>query len=264
MSSVQENITNAAIKNILIRKGSLNKIKCCAYSTLGFVFSKKFSVINVLDDAMNSSRTLIKMPVITIIMPTVHILCVAMSVLINLIRNQNFAVGMSFETLDKFITEFNQLKAARMDRQTENIEVDKVSMPSSEAEKDDIFYGPMCKKITQKKTDRLLIVASYTSIIFVYAQFLLLLYLIGISIVKLGMLFMLVCATAIGYLIIKILFLNAARKSHPSRRCSRKLKAVRMKLFGKALTLKPITCVLPQIKFNTCAGKFPMDKQKSL
>ncbi|KAL7049354.1 hypothetical protein ACKWTF_003663 [Chironomus riparius] len=274
MSSVHVKSNKIAFKNILVRHGSLDKIKCCAYSTLESMFAKKVVLINILEDTMNSSKELIQKPVNIIIVPSIQIFCVAMSILINLIRNQKFVGGLSFEKLEKFIIEFNQLKALRqrnlckVERQTENKETDKVELttetiPSKITRNDDdeIFYDCNEEEITDRKTDRFLKAASYASIVYIYAQLSLLVYLAGLSTLKLGILFMFVCVAAIAYFLIKMSFM---KKSQSSRRCSRRLKAVKQKLFGKALTFRPITCVLPQIKFSTCAGKFPNEKQKSL
>lgn len=107
----------------------------------------------------------------------------------------------------------------KTERLIEKVEDDKVKSeelppPKIDTDNDEMFNGSLESKnsteeIAEKKTERLLIIGSYLSIIYVYAQFSLLLYLIGISTVKLGMMFMLVCATAIGYLIIKVNFFFA-------------------------------------------------------
>lgn len=67
------------------------------------MFAKKVVLINILEDTMNSSKVYIQNPVNIIIVPSIHIFCVAMSILINLIRNQKFVVGWSFEVNKHFI-----------------------------------------------------------------------------------------------------------------------------------------------------------------
>lgn len=61
------------------------------------MFARKVVLINILEDTMNSSKMFIQKPVNIIIVPSIQIFCVAMSMLINLIRNQKFVVGLSFE-----------------------------------------------------------------------------------------------------------------------------------------------------------------------
>lgn len=67
------------------------------------MFAKKVVLINILEDTMNSSKEYIQKPVNIIIVPSIQIFCVAMSILINLIRNQKFVVGLSFEVNKHFI-----------------------------------------------------------------------------------------------------------------------------------------------------------------
>jgi hypothetical protein len=45
---------------------------------------------------MNSSRTLVEMPVLAIVIPSVQIVCVAMALLVGLIR-RHYSGGISFE-----------------------------------------------------------------------------------------------------------------------------------------------------------------------
>ncbi|KAG5678056.1 hypothetical protein PVAND_007759 [Polypedilum vanderplanki] len=273
MSTVEEKNKQSFKKLILIRQASLDKIKCSAYSTIGSIFSEKSSLIYILENAMNSSRTFVQIPVLTIIIPSVHFICVAMSILINLIRKK-YSGGMSFENLDKFIFELNQLKLERKQsiqrlkqKQEETDKPVDVKIKSTEGtferhEQDKVFHD--ADIVIVKKRDNLLAIASFVSIAFVYTQMtLLLLIIFGMSAMKLGLLFMLICIAALAYFTLKISFTIKLSERH---RNSRQLKSVRHKLSGKALTLRQITCVLPQIIFNSCgsSGKFSMwNKSKS-
>jgi hypothetical protein len=122
--------------------------------------------------------------------------------------------------LDKLIIEFNQLKAMRqrnsykVERQTQNTETDKKVELTAETtpskiigtDDDEIFYDCNEMEITERKTDRILKAASYASIVYIYAQLSLLVYLISLSTLKLGMLFMFVCVAGIAYYILKVSF----------------------------------------------------------
>ena len=99
----------------------------------------------------------------------------------------------------------------KVERQTEKIETDKVELttetiPSKITGNDDdeIFYDCNEDEITDTKTDRFLKAASYASIVYIYAQLSLLVYLAGLSTLKLGILFMFVCVAAIACFLIKV------------------------------------------------------------
>ena len=121
-----------------------------------------------------------------------------------------------FQKLDKFIIEFNQLKAMRQrnsNKQSENTKTDKAELTTETTpskmignDVDEIFYDCNEEEITQRKTDRFLKAASYASIVYIYAQLSLLVYLVSLSTLKLGILFMFVCVAAIAYFIMKVSF----------------------------------------------------------
>lgn len=134
-----------------------------------------------------------------------------------------FLVYSTFQKLDKFIIEFNQLKALRqrnsykVERQPESTETDKVELTTEtippkiigNEDDDEIFYDCNEEEITKRKTDRFLKAASYASIVYIYAQLSLLIYLTSLSTLKLGILFMFVCVAAVAYFIIKVSFFCA-------------------------------------------------------
>lgn len=61
-------------------------------------------------------------------------------------------------------------------------------------------------ELTIEKRDRKLETASIICIAFVYVQFSMLLLMIGLSSLKVGLLFMLICVTAIAYTLLKVCF----------------------------------------------------------
>jgi hypothetical protein len=81
---------------------------------------------------------------------------------------------------------------------------------------DDVFYdcresrvlSTMALERTFEKRDNVLKFASIMSVIFVYIQMTTLLYILGLTTVKLGLLFMLICVMAIGYMTLKVCLLN--------------------------------------------------------
>jgi hypothetical protein len=80
--------------NVLTKISNPDNLLCFFSESM---FAKKVVLINILEDTMNSSKVLIQKPVNIILVPSIEIFCVAMSILINLIRNQKFVVGLSFE-----------------------------------------------------------------------------------------------------------------------------------------------------------------------
>ena len=107
-----------------------------------------------------------------------------------------------------------QRNSYKVERQTKNTETDKKVELTTETtpsktignDDDEIFYDCNEVEITERKTDRFLKAASYASIVYIYAQLSLLVYLTSLSTLKLGMLFMFVCVAGIAYFIIKVNF----------------------------------------------------------
>lgn len=64
-------------------------------SSSGSIFSKDSTFIHLLENALNSSRAFVQKPAIVLVIPAVHILCVAMALCVNLIRK--LTGGVSFE-----------------------------------------------------------------------------------------------------------------------------------------------------------------------
>lgn len=203
----------------------------------GSVFTKEASFIRLLENSLNSSRAFVQKPALVLVVPAVHIFCVAMAVCVNLIRR--LTGGVSFEVnrilistrahlfigffplqkLDKFIAEINQLKSkhqsysvqktfkARINQQIDvrsilqgdNKVIERVLNCCEEAEKQTKRHQEELSK-----TNRLLMIASFASIFLVYIQFFLLLILIANTPIRAGYVFLLVCTSYLSYIVVKV------------------------------------------------------------
>lgn len=215
---------------------SLDKIRCSAFPLLGSIFSKDSSIIHLLANSMNSSRSVVQKPVTVVVIPTIQFLCVAMSVLVYLIRKLNG--GVSFEKVDHFIAEINQLRSkqhsvqkAVKTRISQTIE-QQISSSNEEKQLDtrrELILGktsllsPAAQQ-TPNHNKILLKIASFTGIALVYIQFCFLVYLTSQTQLRMGFMFLLACIFYLSYINLKISLTAklAAKLREPKRRISRR------------------------------------------
>jgi hypothetical protein len=60
----------------------------------GLVFTKNSALIHMLENLMNSSRTIIQKPALVVIFPALQLLCVAMAMCVNLIRKHSRSTSL--------------------------------------------------------------------------------------------------------------------------------------------------------------------------
>jgi hypothetical protein len=235
----QERDCSRPPKGVLKRRFSFDRIKCsAAYPLLGSILKKDSSFIHLLKNAMTSSRAFVQKPAIALVIPAVHILCVAIAFLASLIRQLNG--GVSFEKLDQFIAEINQLKSKRQSssvqkeiRQRIERVIEKDISSSTEHSQCERLNGETlcCDNIIdeciQSNKRRLLRISSFSCIFLVYLQFVVLIYLLGNTHLRLGLVFLLVCALAVTYLVLKISFIT---KSHGKKQHTRRHKRTKQEL----------------------------------
>jgi hypothetical protein len=242
-SSIQNNISSnrQSIINQTFPK-TTNLITNFFSHLSGSVFSKDSSLIHVVDNAMNSSKTLLEKPTVVLILPAVQLLCVAMALPGQLIRS--ITGGVSFEVnnkvlshivsefhfhylspqqLNNIIDRINQLRSRHqsysvcrkirsINKQENNEkiedEVDDKSTTRGDSSEGETFFD--CRETSDcygKSSDNFsLKIASFGCVFLVYLQFSFLLYLIGLTQIKAGFIFLLVCAFCISSLVLKVSF----------------------------------------------------------
>lgn len=175
---------------------------------------------------MNSSRAVMHKPVTV---PAIRFLCVAMAILVYLIRKMNGGVSFKVhnrhheiysqftntslfwkQKLDNFLAEINQLKSKQQSNSIKisiKARISKIleQQTLSEIEKNKISVEPSIDiKETPCDSKRLLRFASLSGIAFVYIQFCFLIFLTMQSQLKIGFMFLLACAFYVNYLYLKV------------------------------------------------------------
>ncbi|CRL03261.1 CLUMA_CG016426, isoform A [Clunio marinus] len=224
MSSIQEKnhrFTKEALEGSI--SSPMERINCAAYPKLGLILSKDSSFIHLLDGAMNSSRKVIQKPVNVLVIPFVQVLCVAMAFCVKLIRKLNG--GVSFTSLDKFITEINQLKSKHHSR---SFKKNEIKAQTESTKYDDEMKERLSATSTETSNESKIIqkVVTFASVALVYVQFTLLIYLLGYTQLRAGFIFLLVCAATISYLILKMSFMTNIRKEKRISRRQQKIEKI--------------------------------------
>lgn len=199
------------------------------FRSSGSVFTKEASFIRLLENSLNSSRAFVQKPALVLVIPAVHIFCVAMAVCVNLIRK--LTGGVSFEVnrilisslshfiiisfiylqkLDKFIAEVHQLKSKHQSYSVIkriNKKIEEQTNSQKAVEK-----SLSCCRVEERTEEhqevftskRLLRVAAFVSISLVYIQFFFLLILISLTQIRAGFIFLLICTFYLSYLVLKV------------------------------------------------------------
>ena len=214
----------------------------------GSIFSRDSSIIHLLVNAMNSSRAVVQKPVTVVIIPAIQFLCVAMAFLVYLIRKLNRGVSCEVnknpynlvitillsslsslkQKLDKFISEINQLQSNQQTYSVQKTIKARISktleqqISSSNQESQVETRGELLLDKTPSESSktkqilddnkRLMQVATFAAVAFVYVQFCFLLYFTSLTQFRIGFVFLLACAFYISYIYLKVI--KAFRFSH--------------------------------------------------